>query len=79
MGKLVFWIVVFFAILLVVRIVNLSKAKAREEEASRRGGNKLPPAEPTVRCVACGVYVPKSESMPVPNGHRCSPDCTRPH
>ena len=77
MGKLIFWIVVFFAILLVIKIVNLSKAKAREE-ASRRPDRKLPPAEPTVRCVACGVYVPKAESMPVPNGYRCSPDCMRP-
>lgn len=80
MGKIVFWIVVFFVVLLAVRLVNVAAAKARRDagrpsdEAKR---DKLA-AEPTVRCARCGVYLPKSEALPAPDGYRCGdPACTR--
>jgi hypothetical protein len=58
MGKIVFWIVVFFVILL----------------------GLLPPAEPTVRCEACGVYLPRSEALATDTGFRCGdPACPRRH
>jgi hypothetical protein len=77
MGKIVFWIVVFFAVLLVLRLVNVSKSKARD--AAARGPRKqIPPAEPTVRCVDCGVFLPKDEALPVATGYRCKdPACAR--
>lgn len=75
MSKIIFWIVVFFAILLILKFVNASKAKSRQDEQARRERRTIPPAEPTVRCVQCGVFVPKSESMPVATGFRCRPDC----
>ena len=37
MSKIIFWIVVFFAVLLVLRLVNVAKQKSRREaQASAR-------------------------------------------
>lgn len=77
MGKIIFWIVVFFAVLLVLRLVNVAKAKARRERAPERP-KPIPPPEPTVRCAQCGVFLPLAEATPIPAGYRCSdPACTR--
>jgi len=77
MGKIVFWIVVFFVILFALRLVNVAKAKSkrkRDDEARKR----IPPAEPTVRCVACGAFTPKSDATLMPTGYRCNdPACAR--
>jgi len=77
MGKIVFWIVVFFVILFALRLANLAKAKKRDQ-ARREAQRKIPPAEPTVRCVACGTFLPKSEATAVSTGYRCNdPACAR--
>ena len=77
MGKVVFWIVVFFVILFALRLLNVAKAKRRQAKPPE-DRKAIPPAEPTVRCERCGVYLPKSEAMPVPTGYRCSdPACAR--
>ncbi len=79
MGKIIFWIVVFFVILFALRLLSLSKAKARRESEGRGEPPKaIPPAEPTVRCVDCGVFLPKAEATPAPTGYRCrDPACAR--
>ena len=72
MGKAIFWVVVVFAVLFALRLVNAAQAKrkAREREtaasteSARRG-------EPMVRCATCGVYLPQGEALPVPQGFRC--------
>ena len=77
MSKIIFWIVVFFAVLFVLRLASLAKAKARRER-SREAAKPIPPPEPTVRCSQCGVFLPRAEATPVPTGYRCSdPACTR--
>ena len=68
MGKIVFWIVVVFAVMFVLRLVNVAKARRRADLA-RRGGT--PPAEPMVRCVRCGVYLPRADATPAPGGFTC--------
>jgi hypothetical protein len=78
MGKIIFWIVVFFVVLLALRLVNLANQKARRDEGreAQRKTRDLP-AEPTVRCVACGTYLPKADAKPVADGYRCpDPGCT---
>jgi hypothetical protein len=78
MGKIIFWIVVFFVILLALRLLSLAKAKARREGERREPPKAIPPAEPTVRCADCGIFLPKSEATPVATGYRCSdPACSR--
>ena len=77
MGKIVFWVVVVFVVLFALRLASLAKQKARREAESRER-KAIPPAQPTVRCVECGMFVPKSESLPVPTGYRCAePGCAR--
>ena len=68
MGKIVFWILVVFAVLFVLRLLNAAKAKRRADLA-RRGGTS--PAEPMVRCVRCGVFLPRAEATPAPGGFSC--------
>jgi uncharacterized protein len=67
-GKIVFWLVVVFAILLVLRLVNAAKAKARKPKPPAQGAQ--PPAA-MVRCVECGVFLPKADARPVPQGFHC--------
>ena len=81
MGKIVFWIVVFFVILLGLRFHNVAKSRRSSRDRERRERPKeLPPAEPTVRCEACGVYLPKSEAKATATGFRCGDSsCPRRH
>ena len=76
MSKIIFWIVVFFAVLLVLRLVSVAKSKS--DKARREPPKAIPPAEPTVRCADCGVFLPKAEAKPAPTGYRCAdPACPR--
>jgi len=77
MGKIIFWIVVFFAALFVLRMLSLAKAKSRRDRGAERP-KPLTPPEPTVRCANCGVFLPRAEATPIATGYRCSdPACTR--
>jgi hypothetical protein len=74
-GKLIFWIVIVFGLLLVARLVNAAAAKRRNAAASSAAGN-APGASPMVRCVRCGVFLPRSEATAVQGGHACAdPGC----
>jgi hypothetical protein len=77
MGKVIFWLVVFFAVLLVLRLINVSNDRRRrrkDERASRRS----PPAGSMLRCVDCGVYLPSADAKFGPRGPLCGdPICLR--
>ena len=69
MGKIVFWLVVVFGVLLVLRLLNAAKAKSRAARS-----NAATPAQPPaamVRCVECGVFLPQADARPVPQGYHC--------
>jgi len=68
MAKIVLWIVVVFAALFGLRLFNAAKAKHRADLARRSG---TPPAEPMVRCVRCGVFLPQADAKPATGGYRC--------
>jgi hypothetical protein len=68
-GKIVFWLVVVFALLLVVRLVNAAKNKGRGPGTGPRKDAQTPAA--MVRCVECGVFLPKADARPVPQGFHC--------
>lgn len=74
MGKIVFWIVVAFAILFALRMVNVAKMRARNKKA----GKSAPKAvESMVKCSRCGVFLPRPEARITAEGIRCSdPKCT---
>ncbi len=72
MGKVIFWIVIIFALLLVARVANVAAAKRRDGA----GKSRVPPASPMVRCMRCGVFLPSADAKPVAGGHVCSdPAC----
>jgi len=70
MGKIIFWLVVFFAVLLVLRLVNVAKTRARRADPPS-SANPPPPPAPMVRCVECGVFLPRADARPVPEGFHC--------
>jgi hypothetical protein len=76
MGKIVFWLVLIFAVLLVLRIINTSKSRARRGPA--RSSAKPGRQDAMVRCVGCGVYLPSAEAKTGPDGPLCGdPQCVR--
>jgi uncharacterized protein len=64
MGKVVLWLVVIFAVLFVLRLVNSAKAQRRRKQAP-------PGIEDMIRCVHCGTYVPRAEAKPGAAGLTC--------
>jgi hypothetical protein len=68
-SKVIFWLVVVFAVLLVLRLINAAKNKARASRGADPNGAKPPAA--MVRCVECGVFLPQADARPVPQGFHC--------
>ena len=78
MSKLIFWLLVVFAILFALRLVNTAKARKRAKAAEAPKAKAPPPIEETVRCSRCGTYLPKAEARYAPGGLTCGdPDCSR--
>ena len=76
MGKIVFWLVVVFAVLLVLRLVNTAQSRARRGPASATPRKQ----DEMVRCVDCGVYLPSADAKAGPKGPLCGdPQCIRSH
>jgi len=72
MGKVIFWIVVVFLILFVLRLYNAAKAQKR---AAKQKGAKATP-QLMVRCVQCGVFLPEPDARATASGYRCKdPAC----
>lgn len=73
MGKLIFWVVVFFVVLFVLRLINVANSRSRNRSA-RAAKDAAPGA--MIRCVACGVYLPSADAKPGPRGPLCGdPQC----
>jgi hypothetical protein len=73
MGKIVLWIAVAFVVLFALRLINAGKARRRADAARRDG---TPPDVPTVRCLRCGVFLPRTDATPAPGGYTCGdPAC----
>lgn len=79
MGKLVFWLVVVFAGLFVLRLVNAAKhGSGPGRPASRNGGRHAGKPAAMTRCVDCGVFLPSSDAVKGPRGPVCGdPQCAR--
>ena len=76
MGKVIFWIVVVFAVLFGLRLMNAGKAKRRAREAGDTAKTTRTPGETMVRCETCGVFLPQGDARPVAGGYVCGePGC----
>jgi hypothetical protein len=74
MGKIILWIVVVFAVLFVLRLLNLSQAKRRRDATAT--GKPAPRQEVMVRCARCGIFLPRSDARSGPEGLTCGdPKC----
>ena len=79
MGKIIFWIVVVFVVLFVRRLVNMAKARHAGGTEERKTNDKKATGT-MVRCSECGVFLPKADALPSPQGFRCSdPACAQRH
>ena len=73
MGKVIFWIVIIFAVLLVLRMYNMRQQKKKAKGDAQATAGK---AQSMVRCARCGVYLPRSEALLVDGTLRChDKDC----
>ena len=73
MSKIIFWIVVIFVVLFALRMYNVAKSR------KRRADGTPSPAGPQamVRCVRCGVFLPKPDARTAVDGYRCAdPACS---
>jgi hypothetical protein len=78
-GKIIFWVVVFFLVLLALRLVSVHKTRRdvkerREDEAKKNATMRddKPAQEVMVKCGRCGVFVPKSTTVMTPTGLACN-------
>jgi uncharacterized membrane protein YfcA len=68
--KIIAWLILIFLVLLALRMINVRNARARRNAA--RDAAPKPAPEPMVRCVRCGVYLPRAEASSVSGGYACS-------
>jgi hypothetical protein len=71
MGKIIFWLVVVFVALFVLRLSNAAKLKVRAREHADELRRQAAAGEPMVRCNDCGVYLPRAEAVPAGSGFHC--------
>jgi uncharacterized protein len=74
MAKIVLFLVVLFAALFVLRLLNPRGRinKSGEQPDKSRAGQKRLDAEPMVACAKCGALVPKSEAIVADQQSYCS-------
>ncbi len=82
MGKIIFWIVVFFLVLLALRLVSVHKTRAdakerRDEDEAKRSAadgrrDDTPAQDSMIKCTRCGVFVPKATSVMARTGWVCN-------
>jgi hypothetical protein len=69
MAKIIVWLILIFVVLLALRMVNLRNARLRRRAD---GAGRAALGETMVRCVRCGVFLPRNEARPVGDGYACA-------
>jgi hypothetical protein len=79
MAKIIAWLVLIFVVLFALRMIGLRNARAKRNIGkSGNSGDAAqatsagPGAEPMVRCIRCGVYLPRVEALEVRGGYACA-------
>ncbi len=70
MTKIIAWIILIFLVLFALRLINVRNARIRRNAA--RDAAAKPAAEPMVRCVRCGIYLPRTEAREISGGYACA-------
>lgn len=72
MGKVVFWILVVFAVLFLLRLYNAAQLKKKADARKDAPPKKNTAAgEQMVRCARCGIFLPRSEAQLIEGAIRC--------
>ena len=73
MAKIIAWLILIFVVLFALRMIALRNARARRKagDAGQAAGARIG-AEPMVRCVRCGVYLPRKEARETSSGYACA-------
>jgi ribosomal protein S26 len=64
MAKIIAWLVLIFIVLLALRLINHRKARRPQSSTGTA-------VEPMVRCVRCGVFLPREEAIKRSAGYAC--------
>jgi hypothetical protein len=73
MAKIIAWLILIFVVLFALRMVNVRKLRAqraRQQADAASAGRKS--NEVMVRCVRCGVYLPRAEAQSISGGYACA-------
>jgi len=71
MSKVIFWVILIFAVLFALRLLNAAKARRRKEEAAANERRSSSASAAMVRCERCGVFLPRTDALPSPTGFVC--------
>ena len=81
MGKIIFWIVVFFLALLALRLVSVHKTRNEQRDRDDESRDKpddpnrkrddKPATDAMVKCERCGVFTPKANAVMNRGGWIC--------
>jgi hypothetical protein len=68
MAKIIAWIILIFVVLFALRMIGVHNARKR----GRASGTAKQLAEPMVRCLRCGIFLPRNEARAVDGGFACA-------
>jgi hypothetical protein len=68
MAKIIAWIILIFVVLFALRMIGVHNARKR----ARASGAAKQIAEPMVRCLRCGIFLPRNEARAVDGGFACA-------
>jgi len=70
MSKIVAWLILIFIVLLALRMINMRNNRARRRTEAPH--TPVDTGDPMVRCVNCGVFLPRAEARQVSTGFACA-------
>ena len=70
MTKIIAWLILIFVVLFALRLIGLRNARLRRN--AQGGAAPAPASEPMVRCLRCGVFLPRKEARAVGDGYTCA-------
>jgi hypothetical protein len=70
MAKIIAWLVLIFLVLMALRMINMRNSRVRRREAG--SAKSVEAGDPTVRCINCGVFLPRAEARAVDGGFACA-------
>jgi hypothetical protein len=70
MSKIVAWLILIFVVLLALRMISMRNNRVRRRAAEASKSVKT--GDTMVRCVNCGVFLPRAEARVVDSGFACA-------